>query len=298
MTSLKNFITFTILLNFAHINFCAAKSELKYEFTGKFKDELKNEVNSSQNIDLSFNSLRNNKEDDFNDFDNFDDFSDFEALSNKEPIVIKDPYENFNRKIYTFNDYFDRYFFEHVVRTYRKTLPKKIRNPIHNFISNITLPMSAFNSFLQGDIRNGLATTSTFLINSTIGIGGLFTVAQNKGITFDPEDFGQTLAFYRFKSGPYLMIPFLGPSSTRDFAGWIVDKAIDPSAFNAFEIAKNKKVIESSGFIIAYSGLSAVDTRERLIEILDDIRKESFDPYATIRSAYFQRRSALIKNHK
>jgi phospholipid-binding lipoprotein MlaA len=214
---------------------------------------------------------------------------DFESYNTVNSTEIYDPYENVNRKIYVFNDAFDRYFFEYVAKIYRKGVPRPARKMVGNFISNLSLPMSAFNSLLQGKVDNGLATFSNFLINSTIGVFGLFEIASEKGIFFHYEDFGQTMGHYEMGSGAYLIIPLLGPSSTRDFSGWAFERSISPSGFNAFEIGGKENFVDP-GYLIGLTVLSAVSTRESLIETLDDIRKDSFDPYATIRSAYLQKR--------
>ena len=218
----------------------------------------------------------------------------FESYVSNE-FQIYDPYEKVNRKIFVFNEAFDQYFFEHVARAYRRGVPKPARTSIGNFLNNLSLPVSAINSLVQGRVDNGLATLSNFLINTTIGIGGLFDIAKEKGILYKSEDFGQTLGHYGTSSGAYLMIPFLGPSSTRDFSGWVVDKAINPTGFNALEVGGTSDLIDG-GYRFALGTMSAIDTRENLLEIIDDIRKDSFDPYATIRSAYLQKRSVETKN--
>jgi phospholipid-binding lipoprotein MlaA len=212
-----------------------------------------------------------------------------EFTSSRKSLEIYDPLEKINRKIYAFNDVFDRYFFEHVARAYRKGVPKTGRKMITNFINNLALPMSAVNSFLQGKTDNGFATISNFLINSTIGVLGIFNIASEKGILYNQEDFGQTLGHYRVGFGPYLMLPFLGPSSSRDFSGWLVDRSVSIDGVNIFEVGGSQTLIESR-YLIGLTAVSAINTRESLIEVLDNIRQDSFDPYATIRSAYLQRR--------
>ena len=240
---------------------------------------------------LAFDEFTNSEatlfEDDFDE----NDFLEFES---ENTVKIQDPYEKINRKIYVFNDVFDQYFFEHVARFYRKGVPHRPRKMVGNFIRNLSLPLSALNSFLQGKTDNGLATISNFLINSTIGVFGLFEIASEKGIRYDSEDFGQTLGHYNVGSGSYLMLPFFGPSSTRDFSGWIVDRVVSPTGFNEFQISGRENIVDP-GYLVGLSILSAVNTRESLIEALDGIRKDSFDPYATIRSAYLQRRINEVK---
>ena len=219
-------------------------------------------------------------------------FADYEIENVQE---VYDPYEKFNRKVFTFNDYFDRYFLEHIARFYRKEIPPKARYSIRNFLINLSLPISSFNSLLQGKTDNSLATISTFLINSTIGVVGLFDVAGERSIRYKLEDFGQTLGHYGAQSGAYLVLPFLGPSSSRDFTGLLTDKAINPIEFNVLEIGGRTNLIEAN-YRLALAAAAGIDTRESLLNIIDDIREDSFDPYATIRSAYSQKRLTDIKN--
>jgi phospholipid-binding lipoprotein MlaA len=222
-----------------------------------------------------------------------DEFEDFESTQNE--IKIYDPLEKMNRKIYGFNDVFDRYIFRHVAIGYRNAVPNLARRSIRNFITNISLPISAFNSILQGKVDNSLATFSHFLINSTIGIGGLIDVAGDKNIQYRHEDFGQTLGHYGLDSGAYLMLPFLGPSSLRDFGGWAADKAVNPTDLGLIQMNGQGYLIDSD-YRFGLSLISAVDKRESLLNILDEVRQDSFDPYATIRSAYLQKRKSDISN--
>jgi len=239
---------------------------------------------TSNQYDVSYNNLG----DDFDD----DDFESYESTTKDNKIY--DPYEKVNRKIFVFNDAFDRYFLEHVARLYRKGLPKFARTSIRNFLNNLSLPVSAANSLMQGKGNNFLATISNFIINSTIGVGGIFNIAGEKGIFYEEEDFGQTLAVYGVGPGPYLMLPFFGPSTVRDGTGWLTDTSIDPLGFNVLQFGGREGWIPSD-YRIGFTLASGIDTREGLIELIDDIRKDSFDPYATVRSAYLQRRIAKIE---
>lgn len=223
------------------------------------------------------------------------DEDEFENYETDNVVEIKDPLEKYNRKIFAFNDFVDRYFFEYVALAYRKEIPQPARNSIRNFLTNLTLPLSGINSLLQGKVDNALATFSNFLINSTIGIGGIFNIASEKGIIYRREDFGQTLGHYGVGSGYYLVLPILGPSSTRDFTGFAVDKSVGPLDFNFLEFGGKINLVDYR-YRLALAITSGVDQRESLIDIIDDIRKDSFDPYATIRSAYLQKRLTEIKN--
>lgn len=234
------------------------------------------------------NSLKNN----LNNSNSED--SEIQNYQSPTTVKIQDPYEKINRQIFAFNESFDRYFFEHVAKTYRKTVPNPARRMVRNFLANLSLPISAVNSLAQGKIDNGLSTFSTFLINSTIGVGGLFNVAKSKGINYNFEDLGQTMGFYNIDQGSFIMLPVLGPSTSRDFVGFVADKAINPLNFNIAEIGGQRNLVDSNYLAVAGS-LLAVDTRESLIDIIDDIRQDSFDPYATIRFAYLSKRVREIK---
>ncbi len=224
-----------------------------------------------------------------------DEFDNFESYASVDEVKIYDPLEKYNRKIYAFNDSIDHHFIGPAAEAYRAGIHPQIRNSIRNFLTNLTLPVSAVNSLLQGRIDNSLATFSNFLINSTVGIGGLFDIAGNKGIRYQKEDFGQTLGHYGAGSGAYLILPLLGPSSTRDFTGLATDSAISPIGFNVFEVGGQTNLIDAK-YRITLSIASGIDKRESLIDILNDIKKDSFDPYATIRSAYLQKRATEIKH--
>ncbi len=226
-----------------------------------------------------------------------DDFEEdeFESYQSHDEFQIYDPLEKINRKIYAFNDYLDIYFIKHVAVLYRNSVPKPARSSVRNFFTNLSLPVSALNSLFQGKVDNSLATFSHFLINSTLGLGGIFNIAGEKGIRYKSEDFGQTLGFYGVKSGAYLVLPILGPSSLRDATGYAADKSVGPLDFNSLKIGGDDDLIEAN-YRVGLAVMSGIDKRESLIEILDDVRHDSFDPYATIRSAYLQKRLNDIKN--
>ncbi len=219
----------------------------------------------------------------------------FEDYEKENQITIRDPLEKFNRKVFAFNETADKYLIEHIARLYRENLPKNARNALRNFLQNLYSPISLLNSIAQGKSENSMATFSSFLINSTLGIGGFIDVARDKNILYNHEDFGQTLGLYGVGSGIYLVLPILGPSSGRDFGGLAFDSSINPIGFNFAEIGE-KEIYPNSYSIIGINIVSGIDKREGLLDVISDIRKESFDPYATIRSAYLQKRQSDIKN--
>lgn len=207
--------------------------------------------------------------------------------------TINDPFEKYNRKIFSFNEFVDINIFDPIAKGYRKAIPRPIRESVGNVIRNLSLPFTCINSILQGNAENAMGSFSAFLINTTLGIGGIFDVAGTKKVEYRKQDFGKTFAKYGIGQGPYLVIPLLGPSTTRDFSGYLVEKVVDPLSFNELQIGGREDIIDPN-YRIGLSALSALNTRESLIDILDDARRDSFDLYATIRSAYLQRRSFEI----
>jgi phospholipid-binding lipoprotein MlaA len=204
---------------------------------------------------------------------------------------IYDPYEKYNRKIYIFNEKIDIYFFEKIAQAYRFSIPKPARNSVNNFFNNLYSPISAINSLAQGKIDNSLATFSSFFINSTLGCLGLFNIAEKKNINYQKEDLGQTLAYYGLKSSPYLVLPFLGSSTGIDFIGSTTEKIVNPLDFDIFDT-----VSLSTSTRIVTNSTNLISNREELLDIIKEIRKNSFDSYAVIRTAYLQKRKNQINN--
>ncbi|MFK7865332.1 MAG: VacJ family lipoprotein [Pseudohongiellaceae bacterium] len=133
-----------------------------------------------------------------------------------------DPYEDFNRSVSSFNNTTDKYFFKPIAQGYQAVLPQPVENSISNFFSNLNDPWVAINQLLQGKPKLALRDAGRFLVNSTMGIGGLFDLGDEMGLTKHQEDFGQTLATWGVPRGPYIVLPFLGPSSGRGLASQFV----------------------------------------------------------------------------
>ena len=153
-------------------------------------------------------------------------FSDPNDPGYESPIANYDPWEGFNRAMYKFNYGFDKYFFIPVVDTYRFILPKVVRTGIANFFDNLYEIRSVVNNLLQGDAEGTFNATARIAFNTTIGIAGILDPATPMGFPKDKEDFGQTLGKWGLGPGPYLVLPFLGPSSVRDGIGTGVDAAL------------------------------------------------------------------------
>lgn len=204
--------------------------------------------------------------------------------------ALRDPYEATNRRVYAFNRGLDKYALKPAAQAYRTVVPQVARRGVSNAFNNIDEPGSFINAVLQGKIRQAFRTVDRFLLNTTLGVGGLSDVATDLGRPEQDEDFGQTLAVWGVKSGPYLMLPVLGPSTFRDLGGFGVDLASDPVNYT-INATLNPSFIENVGQF----GLQTIDLRSRLIDAgADGVLAGSLDEYATVRSAYLQRRQADI----
>ena len=204
-------------------------------------------------------------------------------------IETQDPWESLNRSTFAFNLAFDKYLLAPLAKGYRLILPNEIRTGIRNFLNNLSEPWTTINSVLQGDAGNAGSSVARFLLNSTVGLLGLFDVATNIGFEKQKEDFGQTLAVHGSGSGPYLVIPFLGPSTVRDAMGKVVGFIADPVTVS---LQRNDK----DQWIWIGTALKRVDFREQNYEKFDNLNATSVDFYATLRSLYLERRSRMIRN--
>ena len=203
----------------------------------------------------------------------------------------EDPWENFNRGTFAFNQKFDKYLLAPLAKGYRIVLPSEIRTGVRNFLSNLSEPWSSINSALQGNFQNTGNTLARFVINSTLGILGIFDVATEIGFEKQKEDFGQTLAVHGVGPGPYLVLPFLGPSTVRDALGKVTSIYADPVTL---ALERNNK----DEWIWIGMAIKGVDFREQNLEKIDNLNATSVDFYATLRSLYLERRSSMIRNQK
>ncbi len=212
----------------------------------------------------------------------------------KEPIYVgdievHDPYEGFNRAMLDVNEGVDTVLLEPVARGYRAATPKAFRYALRNFLRNLKSPIIIGNELLQGDLEGVGNATARMVINTLAGFGGILDLAADGGIEYQPEDFGQTLAVWGVDNGPYFVIPILGPTTTRDSFGMLVDAYADPLRLYLFNT-------DQEAWHYGRLGAGIVDQREELLNVLDDLRRNSFDYYAALRSAYIQRRAALIRD--
>lgn len=203
---------------------------------------------------------------------------------------FNDPYENTNRAIFRFNQRVDRAVLVPAANAYN-VLPGPVRDSIHNILQNLDEPVIFMNDVLQGQIRLASETAGRFLVNSTFGLGGIIDVAGAAGTPFHSNDLGVTFADWGFTSGPYLILPVLGPSNPRDLAGQIGDSFADPGDYVAGQYHR-------MWASVARALVSGIDVRARNLKALADIERTSLDYYATIRSLYQQRRESLIRHEQ
>ncbi len=199
-----------------------------------------------------------------------------------------DPLEPTNRVFYAVNNGLDTVILRPAAQAYRFVVPGPVRTGIHNVLSNLGTPVQLSNDVMQGKPRRAGDTTMRFLINSTFGLVGVFDVATDWGYPNHDTDFGLTLANWGVPDGPFLFLPVLGPSGPRDAVGFGVDMVQDPFTWIGHTTALT--VVNWTRF-----GLNALDSRERYLDPVDQIKKTALDPYATFRSLYRQHREGEIK---
>lgn len=220
------------------------------------------------------------------------------ASVNKDQIIaeniatqkVADPIEPINRIVFSFNNIFDKYAVRPVSILYRGVLPEFIRNRISYSLDNLSMPVTTINNILQFKFGKAGVSTARFVINSTIGIFGFFDPASYFGLEADYEDFGQTLGVWGIPTGPYLVLPFLGPSSPRDFTGLLSTSLLDPT----YQVgnSSNRDLFRSYRM-----GVGVINFRSENIEIFDDLQNNSVDYYAAVRSFYNQSRNSQVSDN-
>lgn len=193
-----------------------------------------------------------------------------------------DPWEGFNRAIYRFNDVADRYLLKPVAKGYKAVTPEVVRTGITNFFINLRSPIVILNDVLQGKVKQAGGDTARFVVNSTVGLVGIFDVAVHINLPLHDEDFGQTLGVWGVPSGPYLVLPLFGPSSVRDAAGFGVDSVTNPRRY---------LIDNQTDFILL--GVDVVNSRASLLDLENIVQG---DRYLFIRDLYLQRREFAVKD--
>jgi phospholipid-binding lipoprotein MlaA len=199
-----------------------------------------------------------------------------------EQVSEVDPWEGTNRRIDAFNTRVDDATLKPIAQGYDKVVPDFLQQGISNFSNNLRGPLHIVNNFLQGDGGEGFSETGRFLVNSTLGIGGLFDVASRLGFEEYSEDFGQTLAAWGVPPGPYVIVPFYGPSTVRDALALPLDFLADPLFY-----------YEHDRIRYSIFGLRMIDLRARFLSV-EKFVEDSYDPYLAIRESYLQHRQFEI----
>jgi phospholipid-binding lipoprotein MlaA len=202
---------------------------------------------------------------------------------------VYDPLEPFNRYMLAINQGVDTVVLRPVAVAYRDLIPYPVQDAVHNFLTNLTEPVTLLNQLLQGQVNEAGHTLGRFMANSMLGLGGTIVIVDIDDQPGEREDFGQTLGSWGVEEGFYLVLPIIGPSNARDSIGMIVDFFTDP--FNMWAVAAG-----ADGAQLVRAGLTVVDTRVRTIGAIDALEADSLDFYARLRSAYTQMRQAEIEN--
>ncbi|WP_295518409.1 VacJ family lipoprotein [uncultured Stenotrophomonas sp.] len=213
---------------------------------------------------------------------------DFDALygnaGTAATTAAYDPWEPLNRRVHRFNVGVDNVIARPLATAYTHVVPRFARTGVSNFFSNIRSPVTILNQLLQGRPDDAWDTLGRFLMNSTVGIGGLFDPASKAMVPNRREDFGQTLGAWGWRRSRYVELPFFGPRTVRDVFGLAGDMPLSPM-----------RTIEEDKIRIALQGLQLVDTRAQLMAV-DDLRSSAVDEYALVRDAWLQRRNYQIEN--
>jgi phospholipid-binding lipoprotein MlaA len=197
----------------------------------------------------------------------------------------RDPWQRVNRGIFKFNDAFDRAIAQPVARGYLH-VPSPVRTGIGNFFDNVTYPVVIVNALLQGRVKPFVRDTGRFVVNTTVGVGGIFDPATHWGLPYEDRDFGQTFGKWGVPSGPFVELPFLGPSDVRDALARIPQSYAEPWVYM-------QNVYWEYGTLLLYE----VRERADLLPLTDQAEK-TFDPYAFERNAYLQNRDFMIQGPK
>ena len=210
---------------------------------------------------------------------------------------VWDPLETPNRFMFSINRVVDIIALRPVAVMYRDWVPEPAQKSVRNVLDNLGEPVTAINEVVQGDPSRAATTMARFLVNSTIGVAGLFDVATKLGLERTKEDMGKTIGLYAGvepeNGGFYMMLPAIGPSNARDSTGLMIDYLVDPFRILTFNLA-----VDWTAYQAARYGMNVIDYRSRTIFALDDLEKNSVDYYAALRSAYTQNRADLIRQRR
>jgi phospholipid-binding lipoprotein MlaA len=220
--------------------------------------------------------------------------TDGENSLSKKQSPVKDCFESLNRATFALNQGLDKVIFKPVAEGYRN-LPSPVRNGTSNAINNLSVLITVPNNILQGEFKNAGINTGRFVVNTTVGVLGIFDVAEKMGFSeYEKEDYGQTLGKWGVGAGCYVVLPVLGPSTIRDTAGSFINVLGGDPYYNASTHGNNEYL--SDEVFMTTKVISGVDFRAKNLESIDNLEKNSMDFYASVRSLYLQDRQQKIKN--
>ena len=208
--------------------------------------------------------------------------------SDAQASSVSDPFENVNRFFFALNQRLDRVSARPAANAYRETVPGSVRGGLHNVLDNLGGPVAVANNLLQIRLEDAGIAAGRFLVNSTIGVAGIFDVATDWGMPGRNRDFGETMGTYGVPPGPYLVLPFRGSTDVRDFAGNYLDGYATPLRYVRYDGRNYVGLMKST--------LGSMDNRAANLASLHDIERASVDYYATMRTLYLERRARQIEN--
>ena len=217
-------------------------------------------------------------------------------MSNKNSGEVKDCFESVNRATFKFNQVLDGAVFEPLAKAYR-VLPSPVRSGTGNALDNLSTLVTIPNNLLQGDFKKATVNTGRFIVNTTIGVVGIFDVAEKVGFPeYEKEDYGQTLGVMGVGEGCYVVLPVLGPSTVRDTVGSLANLMGGDAWYNV-TVANDTQYFSDFDYWASRVG-AGIDFRAKNIESFDNLEKNSMDFYASVRSLYLQDRQQKIANSK
>ena len=217
-------------------------------------------------------------------------------LSRNNPKQVKDCFENLNRGTFALNQGLDKAILKPVAKAYR-SLPSPVKTGTNNVLVNLSSLITIPNNILQGELKTAGVNTGRFIVNTTIGILGIFDVANKMGFSeYEKEDYGQTLGVWGVGAGCYIVLPVLGPSTLRDTAGSFINIMGGDPYYNV-STHGNNEYLDRSDYMLTKT-LTAVDFRSKTIDSFDNLEKNSMDFYASVKSLYLQDRQRKILNTK
>lgn len=232
-----------------------------------------------------------------------DDFDPF-ATPGEEGLDEYDPWEPVNVKVFEFNRQFDRYILKPVAKGYNFIVPNPVQVGVSNFFYNLRFPPRFLNNIFQGKVKGAGIEAGRFLVNSTVGVGGLFDVAQHLDLNTPEEDTGQTLGFYGVGPGPFVVLPLMQPFTVRDLAGYVGDIFMNPINWLVAPLIE----VEGVPSVIPHKNrntTTAIQTGGRIFEIVNErslnlekfqgVEEATLDLYTAVRNAYLQRRAKAIR---